>query len=45
MGYTISQLFSICWVIFESLIALGGVGGTVYLVVELGKKEIKFFQN
>ena len=45
MGYTISQLFSICWVIFEYFTALVGVGGTVYLVVKLGKKEIKIFQN
>ena len=45
MGYTISQLFSICWVIFEYFIASLGVGGTVYLVAELGKKEINFFQN
>ena len=37
MGYSISQLFSICWVTFEFLIALGGIGGTVYLLVELGK--------
>ena len=42
MGYTISQLSSICWVLFEFLIALVGIGGTVYLAVELGKKEINF---
>ena len=42
MGYAISQLSSICWVVFEFLIALVGIGGTVYLVVELGKKEINF---
>ena len=39
MGYSISQLFSICWATFEFLIALGGIGGTVYLLVELGNKK------
>ena len=37
MSYSKSQLFSICWLTFEFLIAFGGIGGTVYLLVELGK--------